>query len=93
MYNKDTYVYKYTECPLESGIISQYMTDKGENIFELLEEKDILSIEYILNNVPNSTLEGIEEIVSRNSVTYYIEEINNKKYITTLELPNDLSDI
>lgn len=90
MYNKDSYVYKYTECPLDGSVLSQYITDKGENVFELLEETDILPVDWILENVSQATLEGIEKIVEENNVTYYLEEINNKKYITTIELPNEL---
>ena len=90
MYNKDSYVYKYTECPLDGSILSQYITKDGENIFEILEYVDIIPIDWILENVSQSTEEGIEKIVEDNNVTYYIEEIDDKKYITTLELPNEL---
>lgn len=90
MYNKDSYVYKYTECPLDGSVLSQYIADKGENVFELLEETDILPVDWILENVSQTTLEGIEKIVEENNVTYYLEEIDGKKYITTIELPNEL---
>lgn len=90
MYNKESYVYNYNNCPLEGSVKSQWITSNGKNIFDLIEDSDILSVDWILENVPSGTFEALSEIVDKNSVTYHLEEINGKKYLTLIELPLEL---
>lgn len=90
MYNKESYVYNYNNCPLEGSVKSQWITSNGENIFDLIEDSDILSVDWILENVPSGTFEALSAIVEKNSVTYHLEEINGKKYLTLIELPLEL---
>lgn len=90
IYNKDSYTYKYTECPLDGSVLSQYATNEGDNVFSILEDVDILPFDWIKKKVQDVTDENLEKIIMENSTSYNLSEINGKKYISTVALPKEL---
>lgn len=90
-YNKNNYVFLYTNMEVEEDVINDYFyKNKVDNAFYVLDEKGIVSINELKENIENFNEDNFLEIINKHKVSYSVCEILNEMYVSTIGLPSEL---